>query len=256
MGIANSDLIKAGVDFLTLLLNGVNKLTDGFGLLTGSVGGFISSILKVGLLLGGLNLGKSLIGGGIGGIGSLLSGQKFTEGFSNIVNPKALLRNFFGPFSMMGKGLSGLGKKELGKSIWGGAKGLGGTILGKVTGLGPGLGLGLEAGALEGVIGLTTAIGGITAVAGAAYIAIKKLYDLSPAGQVKIAEKYTNTIKKVADEAKKTETSLKDAQTKYKEYSQAISDSSNVQDHSKAIQDRNEYLTSLLEQDASFAKYI
>lgn len=126
------------------------------------------------------------------------------------------------------------------------------------TGLGSALGkIGIGSGAaLTGTATLATALGGITAAAGVAYIAVKKLYDASPTGQVKIAEKYADTIRKVSEEANKTQDSLKDAQTKYKEYSQAISDSSNVQDRSKAIQDRNEYLTSLLEQDAAFADFI
>ena len=78
-------------------------------------------------------------------------------------------------------------------------------------------------------------------------MSVKKLYDLSPTGQVKIAEKYAENIGKIADEAKRTEASLKDAQAKYKEYNQAISNSADIQGYSKAVQDRNEYLTSLLE---------
>ena len=60
------------------------------------------------------------------------------------------------------------------------------------TGLGSALGkIGIGSGAaLSGAATLATTLGGITAAAGVAYIAIKKLYDASPAGQVKIAEKY------------------------------------------------------------------
>ena len=238
MGIANSDLVKAGVDFLTLLLNGVNKLTDGFGLLTGSVGGFVSSILKLGLLIGSLKLGKGLLAGGIGGIGGLLRGENFAEAamktMGNFGKGKGLFSMLFG----------GLGKTATRTAAASATEALipsagAGTLM-----------------TVGGASTLAATIGTITAAAGAAYVVLKQLYDLSPAGQVKIAEKYAAAISKVADEAKKTETSLKEAQTKYKEYSQAVSNSQNVQDHSKAIQDRNEYLTSLLEEDASFAQYL
>ena len=46
MSIANSDLIKMGVDILTALLTAVNKVTDAFGPLSG--------VIKVGLLVGAL----------------------------------------------------------------------------------------------------------------------------------------------------------------------------------------------------------
>ena len=129
------------------------------------------------------------------------------------------------------------------------------TSVGKKLSTGLGKVLGLE-GAASGAATLAMALGSVAAVAGVATIAVKKLYDASPAGQVKIAEKYADNIKRISDETKKTTASLKEAQTKYKEYNQAISNSTDVQGYSKAVQDRNEYLTSLLEQDASFAKYI
>jgi len=53
------------------------------------------------------------------------------------------------------------------------------------------------------VLPLLGVIAGIAAAAGVAYIAIKKLYDASPAGQVKIAEKYAKSLEKVTDSAKK-----------------------------------------------------
>lgn len=57
MGIANSTLIKGGVDVLTQILNTANKITEVFG------NGMFSSIMKVGLALNTLKLGKMAIGG-------------------------------------------------------------------------------------------------------------------------------------------------------------------------------------------------
>jgi len=108
MGIANSDLVKAGVDFLTLLLNTVNKLTDGFGLLTGNVGGFVSSLLKIGLLAGGLKAGKGLMFGGL----SSLFGGDFKMAAASAMGVEAgkstlgtLGRGFINPFIMTGSAL-------------------------------------------------------------------------------------------------------------------------------------------------------
>ena len=60
-GIANSTLIKTGIDLLTGFLNIINKLTTGFGILKGDVGGIISSFLKIGTAIAGLNIGKNII---------------------------------------------------------------------------------------------------------------------------------------------------------------------------------------------------
>ena len=57
MGLANSSLIKGAVDILTNILNTANKITVLFG------GGLLSSILKVGLALNALKLGKMAVGG-------------------------------------------------------------------------------------------------------------------------------------------------------------------------------------------------
>jgi hypothetical protein len=54
MGIMNSDLLKKGVDILTMLLTVLNKVTAGFG----GIGGSIS---KIGALLTILKTGEILI---------------------------------------------------------------------------------------------------------------------------------------------------------------------------------------------------
>ena len=158
---------------------------------------------------------------------------------------------------MMGKGIG---------ALWNNLKGVGltklnpgalvpvgetlGSIGAKVTG-----GAGLQAG-LAGLGAIAPQLAAITAAAGAAYIAIKKLYDWSPAGQVKNAEKFAKALGEVSDNAKESLSNLKDINTKYTDYTDKIKDASNLQDYENAIQDRNEYITSLLEEDASYAQYI
>lgn len=260
MGIANSDLVKAGVDFLTLLLNGVNKLTDGFGLLTGSVGGFISSILKLGLLIGGLNVGKSLIGGGIGGLGGLFKGAEtggFKQGFLGALGAntgKDALSKIFGGFAAPINGA-----KAIGKNLWGLSKQFGGTLISSSGLVGKGAGL-LSGIAGGGELGMGLAgVGGVAGIglaAAGAYVAVKKLYDLSPAGQLKAAEKYAADLRETADAAKEASRAYEDIQSKYKDFGEGISKSKTNEERSTAIQSRNDYLLSLIKEDATYAKYI
>jgi hypothetical protein len=56
MGIANSSLIKAGVDLLTTILTIINKITGAFG---SSGSGIAKLLLGLGLLKGG----RALLGG-------------------------------------------------------------------------------------------------------------------------------------------------------------------------------------------------
>jgi len=56
--------------------------------------------------------------------------------------------------------------------------------------------------------------------------------------------------------AKENEENLKNAQSTYTEKTATVNSSKNIIDYNKAILDRNEYISSLLEQDASYAKYI
>ena len=71
MGLANSTVIKTGVDLLTGLLNVINDITGAFG---DGIGG----ALKFGVAIGGLKLGKSLVNKGFGFIGGAL-GTKNTK---------------------------------------------------------------------------------------------------------------------------------------------------------------------------------
>ena len=65
MGIMDDELIKGGIDLLTGLLETVNKLTD-------ALPGLGSSFAKVGVVLGGMALGKKVAVGALGAAGTAL----------------------------------------------------------------------------------------------------------------------------------------------------------------------------------------
>ena len=69
MGLANSTVIKTGVDMLTTLLELVNNITGAFG---DGVGG----VLKFGAAIGGIKLGKNLVESGFSSVGAALQRRK------------------------------------------------------------------------------------------------------------------------------------------------------------------------------------
>jgi len=84
MGIANSDLVKLGVDALTGLLNVINSLTSGFGTLDTGAGKFINTFAKLAVLLGGLKIGKGLAAGLFGSMLGAVTGGKIGGSFNTI----------------------------------------------------------------------------------------------------------------------------------------------------------------------------
>lgn len=194
MGLANSTLIKTGVELLTGILTVVNKLTTGFGLLNGNVGSFVSALLKVGTVMGVRSLAKgpaavlinslgSVIGkGGISGkeaylrsvfnnnsgqIGTLQDAgwatifkQQFIGAFNNVKLARALKAE---AFTNMGQGL---GTAETWSNI--GILGRLGTKVGQGTGLGTSLAGTKFASGLSSLLGFGGSSAGATAAAGVA----------------------------------------------------------------------------------------
>lgn len=142
-----------------------------------------------------------------------------------------------------------LGNAFVNKTKIGGGISKGLDKIGKVLGLGSGTALG-------GAATLATALGGIAAAAGVAYIAIKKIYDASPEGQLKKAEKYAEAISEIAGNARKAASEMRDVQQKTSDYETQIREATSSGDREKAIQDQNEYILSLLEKNATYAQYI
>ena len=63
------------------------------------------------------------------------------------------------------------------------------------------------------------------------------MYDASPAGQLKIAEKYADSMSNVAANAQKAASKIHDVADRAKEYKSAIKDATTTSDRAKAIQD-------------------
>jgi hypothetical protein len=58
MGLANNDILKGAVDFLTWIVEGINKMTDSIS----GGNGLIKSITSLITVIGALKLGKQAIG--------------------------------------------------------------------------------------------------------------------------------------------------------------------------------------------------
>jgi len=144
---------------------------------------------------------------------------------------RTLLMGTASPFTGVGRGIG-----TAGKYTWGLAKGLGGAmgvgtggIAGSLGALSGTLATG-GAGVAAGLTGLITALGAITVVAGGAYLAIKKLYDLSPSGQLRSAKQYAAQKEKEAETTQKAAESLQNLQSSYQEYNAAVNEASTIED--------------------------
>ena len=279
MGILNSDLVKVGVDLLTNILNGINALTSGFGLLDKGIGGVINSISKLILLFGSLGAMKTLLGGlgtSITNIGLTAAGKAPLDiakamstaavganatgamaGLAGKGAGGALLAGFLNPFAGIGKTVGAAGKYgwSLAKGL-GGAMGIGTAGAKGSAGFMSGVFSTGGAGAAAGIAGIATALTVVTVAAGVAYVAIKKLYDASPAGQIKIAEKYADSLNEVADAARSSQREFESIQEEYNRLEMNVQQATTAEEKTAAIKSRTEYIQSLLEQNAAYAQYI
>ena len=250
MGLTNSTIVKGFVDLLTDLLNGINKVTSAFG-------DGVGSILKWGTALAGIAGGKKLFNSvGFDSLLSIFSG-KDKEGNAiaglkeRVTKFKADSVNYKG-----NKATSTKGSPIIGATGTTGTKTLFGALGNKfVSGTKWGANIAGATG-LGGAGSLALALGQIAVAAAAAYAVVKTLYDLTPAGQAKIAAKYADTLNDLADSAKEAESNIKQIQKDYKDKTIAIETTVTVSEQNKAIEERNEYIKNLLEQDATYAKYI
>ena len=121
--------------------------------------------------------------------------------------------------------------------------------LGKKFGIGTGA-------AISGAAALATAIGGIAAAAGIAYIAIKKVYDASPEGKLAAATKEAEKLNKQADESKQKFDSLKSTQKTYSERTAEVENATTAEDKQKAILDRNEAILNAIQEDNTLTQYV
>jgi hypothetical protein len=68
MGLTNNEILKGAVDILTLIIDGINKMTNA---LSGG-NGLIKSITSLITVVGALKLGGSMLKGGFGLMGSAM----------------------------------------------------------------------------------------------------------------------------------------------------------------------------------------
>ena len=228
MGILNSDLVKGLVDFLTFLLNGINNLTSGFGILNEGIGGVISSLLKLSLLVGGLNLGKGLFAGLFGTLGGkAFTSQAITamlgEG-ATATGLSAIGKGFIAPLAPVGKLLAGIGAKA--------------------------------AAAVSAIGGIGVALGGVAVAAAAVTAGYIHWEKYTPKGQLHYAEKIAKKNEEIAKQARAEANAYKDVQQQYKQYNDAVRNASTLDETNVAIKNRNDYILSLIEQDAAYAEYL
>lgn len=266
MGLANNAIIKTAVDLLTGLLNIVNSLTEAFGTGVGSILKWVAVITAFagvkqlfasgGLVEKGLT---TLVGNTI--IGNALQKAGIT-GQAPIVNP------YQGPPAANGKGpaptiIGNLG--NLASAGWGAAQKLGNRVattklgykLGMSTSLiGGGIGESALTKTSAGLVGLGTAIAGVTAAIIAAYGIYKAWEKFSPEGQLKTAKKEAEKANKEAQEAQENYKKLNSLQDTYKDKTEKVNNAINIQDQRAAIKERNDAILNAIKEDGTLAQYV
>lgn len=98
MNLANNDFIKGAIDLISNLLKGINKLIDGIS----GGNGLVKSLLSIGVMVGGLKIGKTIFGAMIGGVARIWhsAGVDAANGFSagvmgGLKNTATNLKNFW-----------------------------------------------------------------------------------------------------------------------------------------------------------------
>ena len=266
MGLANNAVIKTAVDLLTGLLNIVNNLTEAFG--TG-----IGSILKwIAVISAFAGVKQLFAGGGLVEkglttlVGNTVIGNAFQK--AGIIGQAPVVNPYQGPPTTNGKGpaptiIGNLG--NLAYAGWGTAQKLGNRVA--TTKLGYKLGMstssivgGIGESALTatsaGLVGLGTAIAGVTAAIAAAYSIYKAWEKISPEGQLKTAKKEAEKANKEAQEAQEDYKKLNSLQDTYKEKTEKVNNAINAQDQRAAIKERNDAILNAIKEDGTLAQYV
>lgn len=256
MGLTNSSVVKAGVDFLTNLLNTVNKLTDAFGEGAGS-------IMKWALALGTLRGASSLFRTG-GGVDALLTGKFGSNLASRIVGGAANAAGAIGGAHLpQGTKVNRAPSivATVGSNLWTGAQGIGNKLFGiggaaGKAALGTGEALTGTTGIAAGLAGLGTALTAVAAAVAAIYTGYQAWLRLTPKGQIKLAENHAKSLEQVHTALQKNADDYKKITSEIKNYNNAVNNAQTVSEHDQAVKDRNEYINSLIKQNAEYAKYV
>jgi hypothetical protein len=81
MGLANNEILKAGIDVLTKFLETVNKITDGIS----GGNGLIKSVVSLGVTIAGLKGAGAILNGVMASMGSAAAGTGLNLG-ANLKN--------------------------------------------------------------------------------------------------------------------------------------------------------------------------
>ena len=255
MGLTNNVMVKTFVDALTGLLNLVNGLTSAFGDGVGSILKWVAALSA----LSGLRF--LFADGGLASkaIGGLFSNNIFGTALGKLFGINNVGKtNIQGPLTSQGQAPKGptliSGISGIGKSLWGGAQNLGALFYGGSWGTGAGLSG--SAGLTAGLTGIGAALGAVAVAIGAVYTGYQAWLNLSPKGQLKNAQNYAVAMEDTASATAKNVTQLKKVVTQTKEYDTAVKNATTTQERQQAISERNDYITSLLEQNSEYAKYL
>ena len=240
MGLTNNVIVKGAVDALTMLLNAVNKVTGAFGEGAGFILKWFTAImafkgLKVLFSSGGL-IEKGLL--------SLTGGTALGDKLGEILGKGAGASG-----EKLGEALFG-GITKAGKGLWANLGGLGKSFLGIF-----GKGAGLSQTAL-GLTGIATALGAIAVAALAARAAYQVWLKCTDEGQIKLATNYAESLDKISNNLQTQANRAQETQKKIKEYNKVIEEAETPKARETAIQNQNDYIASLIKQDATYAQYI
>ena len=240
-------IVSSGSTFAGIITNAANTFRN---IITGAA--VEEKVAKVPQQLSGL--GESIKEG--------LFGTRNNEVLSELINDEVIDSGGKNTYSqllsdnrnLLGGLLPKLGLKAadlgFGKKMAGGKFA---TFLAKQMGLGSlttvtGGGAAAAAGsAAAGLAGLAATLGVIGAAAAIAIPTVKALYNLTPEGQLKQAEKLADTIGEVADKASQQANEIKGLYDAYQTNQQAIKDTSNLDEYREAINASNEQIMQMME---------
>ena len=120
MGLTNNEILKVGVDALTLMLETINKITDAIS----GGNGLMKAIVSLTTVLGTLQLGRTLLPSVLGSVGGMMGiGNKTTYTYdkdNNLVSKSVTTRRQVenGPVSQRGGIGAAINRKKEGGKFW------------------------------------------------------------------------------------------------------------------------------------------
>ena len=243
MGLTNNNIVKGFVDLLTDLLNTINKLTDAFG----ESG---SSIAKWGVALTGIASGAALFKDG--GVIDKVLGKSFLSGFLGLNKKAGVTKASLGGLTQVSTTLMSaydstgildlsISFEKLNKTI----KAAWSSLKLFVTTAAPLIGI---AAAIAGFAALTAYNEKQYARRANPTIALKE--------QVDEAKKFAEEIKDLSADLDEVASKWKNIQSTQETNLNNVNNADSIKAYRESIQAQNEYVRSLIEQDAAYSQYV